>query len=87
MSIAQNFHLVTDEDGNEHVVYAEMPDIPRKRFPRGTMVFWLDSVPRWVIEWQEHNGPGAYWLVDANGNSAVAGPDEISLIPWPGDLS
>lgn len=45
------------------------------------MVFWGDTVPWWVVEWQPENGDGAYWLINAKGESAVAGEEELSLHP------
>jgi len=52
------------------------------RFIRGTMVFWGDDkCPWWVIEWQQDNGPGCYWIVNAAGVSGTAGEDELALYP------
>lgn len=52
------------------------------KFKNGTMVFFLgEHKPYWVIEWQEDNGPGAYWLTDSEGNTAVARPEDIDLKP------
>jgi hypothetical protein len=54
------------------------------RHRRGTMVFWGDDDcrPWWVVEWQEHNGPGgAYWITNAKGVSAVACEEELSFCP------
>jgi hypothetical protein len=52
------------------------------KLQRGTIVFWLeDARPWWVIEWQENNGSGCYWLVNADGDNATATEYEISLIP------
>ncbi len=50
-------------------------------FEHGTMVFYGDTVPHWVIEWQANNGPGCYWLVNANGDTPTASPDEVTLYP------
>jgi hypothetical protein len=47
----------------------------------GTMVFWLDDrKPYWVIKFQPQNG-NSHWLVDASGEPAVAGFDELYLTP------
>jgi len=51
------------------------------KLERGTMVFWGSSVPYWVIDWQPENGPGAYWLVNGAGESAVAAPSELTEYP------
>ena len=48
---------------------------------RGDMVFWGDTVPYWVVEWQPKNGTGVYWLINAAGKSAVAEPNELTLRP------
>ena len=47
----------------------------------GTMVFWRDKKPHWIIKWQPKNGSGAYWIVDANGNSGVAEDEDLTLRP------
>ena len=50
--------------------------------PRGTLVFWDDSKPYWVVEWQPNNGiVGCYWLIDSEGGSATAGTEELSSTP------
>jgi hypothetical protein len=47
---------------------------------RGTLVFWGDDrKPWWIAEWQPHNGPGCYVLIDAEGSIGTATPDELSL--------
>ena len=52
------------------------------RLNPGTMVFWVDEKkPRWVVEFQPHNGPGAYWLIDSAGRSAAATRGELSFKP------
>jgi hypothetical protein len=51
------------------------------KLERGKMVFWGSSVPYFVIEWQPENGPGAYWLVNGAGESAVAAPSELTEYP------
>ena len=48
------------------------------RLERGTMVFWRSTKPYWVVQWEPGNG---YWLVDAEGNTAVADPPELSWQP------
>lgn len=54
----------------------------KARFIRGTMVFWGDDRrPWWVIEWQADNGPGCYWIVNADGDSGTAGEAELTLVP------
>jgi hypothetical protein len=47
------------------------------------MVFWGDEDrrPWWVVQWQENNGPGAYWITNADGDPAVACEKELSLTP------
>ena len=52
-----------------------------RRYEHGDMVFWGSAVPHWVIEWQPENGPGAYWLVNGAGESAVAAPSELTEYP------
>lgn len=49
------------------------------RLKSGTVVTWAGS--RWkVVEWQPTNGVGgSYWLRNANGDNAVAGPDEVKV--------
>jgi hypothetical protein len=51
------------------------------RYKRGTLVFWGCSCPYWVLEWQPENGDGCYWLINAAGESATAGQEEITLHP------
>jgi hypothetical protein len=48
---------------------------------RGTLVFWGDNRPWWIVEWQPTNGFGSYWIIDASGMSGVATDDELSLFP------
>ena len=50
-----------------------------KKYKHGDMVFWGDTIPYWVIEWQPENG--AYWLTNAAGESGVATPEELTLHP------
>ena len=52
-----------------------------KKYKHGDMVFWGDTIPYWVIEWQPENGTGAYWLTNAAGESGVATPEELTLHP------
>lgn len=53
-----------------------------KHYKRGTLVFWGSAPePWWVVEWNPDNGPGAYWIVDAEGTPGVACPDELSMHP------
>ena len=55
------------------------------RLKRGSMVFYSgdkDGRPRWVIEWQESNGNGCYWIVDATGGAATATDQELSNYPF-----
>ena len=52
-----------------------------KKYKHGDMVFWGDTIPYWVIEWQPENGTGAYWLINAAGESGVATPEELTLHP------
>lgn len=54
----------------------------KARLMRGTMVFWGDDKrPWWVLEWQQDNGTGCYWIVNAAGVSGTAGEDELALYP------
>ena len=52
-----------------------------KKYKHGDMVFWGDTIPYWVIKWQPENGTGAYWLINAAGESGVATPEELTLDP------
>jgi hypothetical protein len=49
------------------------------RLKPGAAVTWAGS--RWkVVEWQPTNGVGgSYWLRNAKGDDAVAGPDEVKV--------
>jgi hypothetical protein len=47
------------------------------QFKPGDSVIW-DNRLHTVIEWQPTNGTGCYWLQDDDGNSATAGPDEVT---------
>lgn len=48
----------------------------------GTMVFWNgETKPYWVLQWQAKNGAGCYWIIDAEGNSATAAPDDLTRLP------
>lgn len=49
------------------------------RHKPGTAVTWAGK--KWtVVEWQPQNGiGGSYWLRNAKGQSAVAGPEEVKV--------
>ena len=51
------------------------------KFKRGDMVFWGDTVPNWVVEWQPKNG--TYRIINAAGESAFVEPNKLTLIPIP----
>jgi len=52
-----------------------------ERLKPGTMVFWDSQKPWWIIEWQENNGEGCYWVNHAWGHWRTARHSELSFHP------
>lgn len=43
----------------------------------GDLVFWYDRRPRWIVEWQPHNGR-VFAIIDAQGYIGLAGAGELT---------
>lgn len=53
------------------------PDIDGLPGRVGDLVFWYDSAPRWIVEWQPDNGE-VFAVVNALGGIGLAGAKDLT---------